>query len=328
MPGRQDRYRVLIAGGGVAALEAMVALRTLAEDRVDIELLSPRPRLLLSPARRSRTLWPGKRASLRPARARDRLRREAPPRLRSRRSTPPAPGNGSGHGESLTYDSLLLLAMGARQPDRAPRRLDLPRQRGHSGLLADSRRSTERRSQEARLRRPDRRHMAAAALRTGPADGDKAAEEGVEARIMFITPEETPLGVFGHEGSQAVAGLLADRAIELRTSIHAERFEEGLVHLVPGAPLAGRAGDRASRALSESRLRAFPHDGRGSYTPTPSDGSRPSTMSTRPETGRASRSNKVAWPPSRRTRQPRRSQRKPAPRSSPRPSTRFCAVSF
>ena len=37
----EDRHRVLIAGGGVAALEAMVALRTLAEDRVDVELLSP-----------------------------------------------------------------------------------------------------------------------------------------------------------------------------------------------------------------------------------------------------------------------------------------------
>ena len=41
MQGRQDRYRVLIAGGGVAALEAMVALRRLAEERVDIELLAP-----------------------------------------------------------------------------------------------------------------------------------------------------------------------------------------------------------------------------------------------------------------------------------------------
>ena len=33
--------RVLIAGGGVAALETMIALRALAEDRVEITLLAP-----------------------------------------------------------------------------------------------------------------------------------------------------------------------------------------------------------------------------------------------------------------------------------------------
>jgi sulfide:quinone oxidoreductase len=35
--------RALIAGGGVAALEAMLALRALAEERVSIELLAPEP---------------------------------------------------------------------------------------------------------------------------------------------------------------------------------------------------------------------------------------------------------------------------------------------
>jgi sulfide:quinone oxidoreductase len=35
--------RVLIAGGGVAALEAALALRALAEDRVRVELLAPEP---------------------------------------------------------------------------------------------------------------------------------------------------------------------------------------------------------------------------------------------------------------------------------------------
>src|SRR6266511_4136713 len=35
--------RVLIAGGGVAALEAALALRALAEDRVSVELLAPEP---------------------------------------------------------------------------------------------------------------------------------------------------------------------------------------------------------------------------------------------------------------------------------------------
>ena len=38
---RDSRMRVLIAGGGVAALEAMLALRALAADRVSVVLVAP-----------------------------------------------------------------------------------------------------------------------------------------------------------------------------------------------------------------------------------------------------------------------------------------------
>src|SRR5579859_4348168 len=41
--------RVLIVGGGVAGLEAMLALRDLAGDLVDIELLSPEPHFWYRP---------------------------------------------------------------------------------------------------------------------------------------------------------------------------------------------------------------------------------------------------------------------------------------
>ena len=46
---RRGQKRVLIAGGGVAALEAALALRHLAEDRVRIELLAPEPRFWYRP---------------------------------------------------------------------------------------------------------------------------------------------------------------------------------------------------------------------------------------------------------------------------------------
>lgn len=45
IPPGYDGLRVLIAGGGVAAFEAAFALRALAADLVDIELLAPEPRL-------------------------------------------------------------------------------------------------------------------------------------------------------------------------------------------------------------------------------------------------------------------------------------------
>ena len=36
-----ESFQVVIAGGGVAALEATLALRTIAEDRVSIDLIAP-----------------------------------------------------------------------------------------------------------------------------------------------------------------------------------------------------------------------------------------------------------------------------------------------
>src|SRR6266516_4734963 len=43
------RLRVLIAGGGIAALEAALALRALAEERVELELLAPEPQFWYRP---------------------------------------------------------------------------------------------------------------------------------------------------------------------------------------------------------------------------------------------------------------------------------------
>ena len=41
--------RVLIAGGGVAALEAALALRELGEDRISVEMLAPEPQFWYRP---------------------------------------------------------------------------------------------------------------------------------------------------------------------------------------------------------------------------------------------------------------------------------------
>src|SRR5918994_1075991 len=53
MPNGLSNYsgsrRVLIAGGGIAALEAMLALRALAEDRVTVEVLAPNRELTYNP---------------------------------------------------------------------------------------------------------------------------------------------------------------------------------------------------------------------------------------------------------------------------------------
>ena len=80
----------------------------------------------------------------------------------------------------------------------------------------------------------------------------RLADERIEARIVLLTPEEAPLGVFGHAGSELVAKLLADKGIELQLGVHVDKFDQGLVHLVPGPPVP------AERAIALPGLRGIP----------------------------------------------------------------------
>jgi sulfide:quinone oxidoreductase len=75
----------------------------------------------------------------------------------------------------------------------------------------------------------------------------RARETGVEAEITLVTPEESPLGVFGAPASDAVAGLLDELgvSVELRTSAEVQRSGEVLL----------RPGDRR---LEVDRIVALP----------------------------------------------------------------------
>ncbi len=303
MGSSRGRHRVLIAGGGVAALEAMVALRTLAKDRVDIELLSPdqdffyRPLAVAEPFGRGGALRFDLRALATGCGARHRLGSLASVDAAEHRAR-------TGRGESLPYDSLVV-ATGARRQIALPRALTY---RGSEDTAALSRILDEARSGEVETIGfvvPSGVTWPLPLYELALQTASQLAEEAVEARIAFLTHEERPLAVFGHEGSRVVAELLADRRIELRTSIHAERFEDGLVHLVHRAPLALEPCVIARPRLIGVPLRAS-HAARGScHSTRPSDVSPRSTTSTRPETGRASRSSKAVSPLSKPMPQPR-----------------------
>ncbi|HET6656964.1 MAG TPA: FAD-dependent oxidoreductase [Gaiellaceae bacterium] len=256
----EDRHRVLVAGGGVAALEAMVAVRALAEDRVDVELLSPdqdfyyRPLAVAEPFGRGGALRFDLRALATGCGARHRLGALTSVDAAKHRAR-------TSHGESLSYDSLLL-ATGARRQIALPGALTY---RGSEDTPAFSRVLAEAASGEIRT--------LAFVVPTGVTwplplyelalqTASSLAERGADAKITFFTPEERPLAIFGHAGSEVVEELLADRGIELRTRVHPERFEDGLLQLVPGAPLA------VERVIALPRLvgvavAGVPHDSSG-----------------------------------------------------------------
>jgi len=115
-PSRRSSLRVLIAGGGVAGLEAALALRALAEERVSVELLAPetdftyRPLAVAEPFRVGEV----RRFPLEPLvhAAGAELRRGALASVDPARRVVT-----TREGEDLSYD-VLLLALGARPRQR------------------------------------------------------------------------------------------------------------------------------------------------------------------------------------------------------------------
>jgi sulfide:quinone oxidoreductase len=81
-----------------------------------------------------------------------------------------------------------------------------------------------------------------------------------DVELSFVTPEESPLAVFGHGPSDEVRDLLEQAGISVRCSAHAEVPRKGTVLLHPG-------GDEVScdRIVTLARLRgraikSLPHD--------------------------------------------------------------------
>jgi len=224
--------RVVIAGGGVAALEAALALRDLAGERVATTLLTPeatfsyRPMTVLEPfsdghARR----YPLSRLA---EMAGAELRRD-----RLERVDPEARVVYTDCGSALRYDALLL-AYGAAARDRFKhvrtiddRRLD---ERLH-GLVQDV--------EDGYLR--SLAFLATApmawplplyelALMTARAAYDMCSE----LSVTIVTFEPAPLAVFGGAVSGAVAQLLERYRVRVLTSSGCEVPEPGRVVISPG----------------------------------------------------------------------------------------------
>jgi sulfide:quinone oxidoreductase len=202
----------VIAGGGVAALEALLALRELAQERVEIDLITPNTEFVFQPMELA-ALFHDERAQrfdLQRIAADqgatlvvDRLEGVWPDKRVVMQS-----------GALRPYDSLLI-AIGAHLRLGVPGATTL----GAPGFKSDLMRALA--DLEGGLAR---RLAFAAPAGTGWTlplyelallTADHLAERGVTAELLVVTPEDAPLEVFGIEASQQVDELLADRGIEL-----------------------------------------------------------------------------------------------------------------
>ena len=231
-----ERFRVVIVGGGVAALEGLLALRELAADRVDIALVAPVDEFLYRPlsvgepfgltAPRRFSLWEI---------ARDQDASFHRTRLESidadRRSIRTAADT------ELAYDALLI-AIGARPAEGVPGALtfggssDVPQLREvldetESGVVH---RIAFTMSDETWWPLPA---YELALLTSAHMERQAVANVSVEV----VTPESRPLGLFGSEGSDRVSRLLERAGISVHTGAVPERFEGGCLRVRDGAGL-------------------------------------------------------------------------------------------
>jgi len=252
---------VLIAGGGIAALEAALGLRDLAEDRVEVELLAPDDDFVYRAMSVAEPFHQGEARHFPLARlvelAGARLTRGTLARvdLAARRGS-------TGAGDEVTWD-VLVIALGAQTREGVPGSLTF---RGQADSAAIAQLVED--ASTGRLRSVA---FAVPTLAAWPlplyelALMTKVQLEGAGAtgiEIDVVTPEGEPLGVFGGKVSVAVKQLLEERGIGLRTHTTPVVFRSGALVVVPGRAV------RADRVVSlpvpvGRRIPGMPVDGHG-----------------------------------------------------------------
>ena len=254
LPPATDNPRVVIAGGGVAALEACLALRErLSAADLDITLLSPgerfdyRPLAVLQPFR-GISRWSIALATFAADQdvtvVHDALTAVAP---RSRVAV-------TGAGDEIPYD-VLLVATGGHAADAVHGALTF-RGAGEGQAI-----------RELLAAQPPRIAFAAPEGSSWPLplyelallSAAELRSRGAATEVLLATPESAPLSLFGPAASDFAANPMARHAIEVLTSASAVAAPAGSLELSDGRRLAADRVVALPRVLGR-RIEGVPRD--------------------------------------------------------------------
>ncbi len=260
----ESSRRVVIAGGGIAGLETLLALADLAPDPLDMTLIAPEPDFSYRPlaVEEPFTHEPPPHVALGP------LAQEVGARFVQRAVARVVPDDhvmALDDGSTLAYD-VAVICVGGR-----------PRPAFRQGIT---------------FRTPEDRRQLAALLTAAAKDPDaerriafivppantwslpiyelalmtqrRSVELGLrKLRHTVVTPEPAPLIVFGTVASAAVREVLESRGIEVRTGVRAHEDDEGRIILTPGGERLDATHVVAMPELEGPRIPGLPADERG-----------------------------------------------------------------
>jgi sulfide:quinone oxidoreductase len=259
----QTAHRVVIAGGGVAAIEALLALRAgIAGHAVDVTIVAP-----------------GEWLTYRPLAVREPFG-DAPPRryglaeictdlgatLHRAVLTGVDAAERSvvtGTGARLPYDSLVIATGGRAVPSL---------EGAHTFMPDDDPASLRWILRDLEAGRVRTLAFAAPASSGWQLPLYELAlttarhlrqRELTDVALTLVTPEATPLAAFRGTGSAAVARLLLRAGIDVQTSTHAAKYEHGRLWLMPGSRVVEADRVVALPRIVGPSIGGLPRDGYG-----------------------------------------------------------------
>lgn len=262
--GSASKPIVLVAGGGIAGMEALLALADMAGDLAELVLAAPEPDFRYRPMAVDEpfSLSPYERRELAPAVAElgGRLIQAG---LRAVRS--------ADHVAELEDGSEVAYAAAVVCIGAKPRP---PLEHAITFTVPGPQLDVSELLERVRATAP---HRLAFVVPTGVAwslplyelallTAKRAAESGEPAEIVIVTPEEAPLAIFGTAAAESLAALLAARGIAIHCAVHAVDAGEGRLELKPGGEMLEASAIVALPRLEGPRVPGLPSD-EGGFLP-------------------------------------------------------------
>jgi sulfide:quinone oxidoreductase len=253
--------RVLIAGGGIAGLEALLALADLAGDRIELVLAAPEPEFRYRPMAVDEpfSFEPYARRALEPAveEVGGRFIQAALAELR-----PDQQVAALGDGSEVEY-AAAIVCVGARPVPAFEHALSFVvpgPQLDFADLLTRAREAEDR---PLAFVVPSGVTWTLPLYELAMLTAKHAAERGDAVDIVLVTPESAPLAIFGPRASEAVGALLKARGIAFHGGAHAREVGENVLTLDPGGEELRAAAVVALPRLEGPRIPGVPTDASG-----------------------------------------------------------------
>jgi sulfide:quinone oxidoreductase len=228
----RSEFRVVVCGGGIAAIEGLLRLRRLLGSSVEIDVVAPNDELVM-----------------RPLAVRQPFASGPPDRYDLGRIVADNDANWvkdtlswvdrdaqvvhTGGGESLHYDALLI-AVGGRQVeafDHVRTFRDAEADETYQGVVQDV---EEGYSKSVAFLLPDGPVWPLPLYELALMTAERAYSMGIEdLEIALVTPEVSPMAIFGRTASDAVASLLQSAGISVYSSAQAKVPATGRVIVQP-----------------------------------------------------------------------------------------------